>query len=235
MLVRVGGRKLEYRPIAGTHRADAMRLRTRRSKKMLADEKERAEHLMLVDLGRNDVGRIARYGSVRVSELMVVERYSHVLHLVSQVDGELREGLTAMDAFRASFPAGTLTGAPKVRAMQIIEELEPTRRGVYGGGVLYADFAGNLDSCITIRTLLMKGKKPICSGSGNCRRPDPRASLRRRRINRKRCCERSRWLGQGCSDVCVGHSCPTTACSEVAFRAKAVARHVHLSDNSVRP
>ena len=104
---------------------------------LMADEKERAEHLMLVDLGRNDVGRIASYGSVRVSELMVVEKYSHVLHLVSQVDGELRDGLTAMDAFRASFPAGTLTGAPKVRAMQIIDEMEPERRGPYGGAVGY--------------------------------------------------------------------------------------------------
>ena len=105
------------------------------TQELVSDEKERAEHLMLVDLGRNDVGRIAEYGTVNVTELMVVERYSHVLHLVSQVDGKLRDGLTAMDAFRAGFPAGTLTGAPKVRAMEIIDEMEPERRGPYGGAV----------------------------------------------------------------------------------------------------
>ena len=139
LLVRVSASgTVTLRPIAGTRR----RGRTRRGRRamtdeLMADEKERAEHLMLVDLGRNDVGRIAKYGSVRVSELMVVERYSHVLHLVSQVDGELRDGLTAMDAFRAGFPAGTLTGAPKVRAMEIIDEMEPERRGPYGGAVGY--------------------------------------------------------------------------------------------------
>src|SRR5260221_2505919 len=126
---------------------------------MREDEKERAEHVMLVDLGRNDLGRVSDYGSVKVRDLMFVERYSHVMHLVSALEGKLRPALDAMDAFAACFPAGTLSGAPKVRAMQIIEELEPTRRGVYGGAVLYADFAGNLDSCIVIRTLVMKGKK----------------------------------------------------------------------------
>ena len=168
MLVRVGGQKLEYRPIAGTHprgrdeAADAAL-----EKKMREDEKERAEHVMLVDLGRNDLGRVSEYGSVKVRDLMFVERYSHVMHLVSALEGRLRPGLDAMDAFAACFPAGTLSGAPKVRAMQIIEELEPTRRGAYGGGVLYADFAGNLDSCITIRTLLMKGKKAyLQAGAG---------------------------------------------------------------------
>ena len=175
MLVRVGGRKLEYRPIAGTHprgrdeAADAAL-----EKKMLEDEKERAEHVMLVDLGRNDLGRVSEYGSVKVRDLMFVERYSHVMHLVSALEGRLRPGLDAMDAFAACFPAGTLSGAPKVRAMQIIEELEPTRRGVYGGGVLYADFAGNLDSCITIRTLLMKGKKAyLQAGAGIVADSDP--------------------------------------------------------------
>src|SRR6185295_8497634 len=132
LLVRVSNGRVTLRPIAGTRPrgttpADDARL----SAELVADEKERAEHLMLVDLGRNDVGRIARYGSVKVTDLMVVERYSHVLHLVSQVDGQLREGFTAMDAFRASFPAGTLTGAPKVRAMEIIDEMEPERRGPY--------------------------------------------------------------------------------------------------------
>ncbi len=175
MLVRASGRKLEYRPIAGTHprgrdEADDAAL----EKRMLADEKERAEHVMLVDLGRNDLGRVSEYGSVKVRALMYVERYSHVMHLVSALEGRLRPELNAMDAFAACFPAGTLSGAPKVRAMQIIEELEPTRRGVYGGSVLYADFAGNLDSCIAIRTLLMKGKKAyLQAGAGIVADSDP--------------------------------------------------------------
>jgi anthranilate synthase component 1 len=159
MLVRVTGRRLEYRPIAGTHprgrdQAEDLRL----EQQMRNDEKERAEHVMLVDLGRNDLGRVSEYGSVKVKDLMYVERYSHVMHLVSALEGTLRKDLDALDAFAACFPAGTLSGAPKVRAMQIIEELEPVRRGIYGGSVLYADFAGNLDSCIGIRTLLMQGK-----------------------------------------------------------------------------
>jgi anthranilate synthase component I len=168
MLVRVTGSKLEYRPIAGTHprgrdEAEDERL----EKKMLADEKERAEHVMLVDLGRNDLGRVSEYGSVKVRDLMYVERYSHVMHIVSALEGKLRAGMDALDAFAACFPAGTLSGAPKVRAMQIIEELEPTRRGIYGGSVLYADFAGNLDSCIAIRTMLMQGKKAsLQAGAG---------------------------------------------------------------------
>jgi anthranilate synthase component I len=175
MLVRATGRKLEYRPIAGTHprgrdeAADAAL-----EKKMISDEKERAEHVMLVDLGRNDLGRVSEYGSVKVRKLMFVERYSHVMHLVSALEGQLRPELNAMDAFAACFPAGTLSGAPKVRAMQIIEELEPTRRGVYGGSVLYADFAGNLDSCIAIRTLLMKGGKAyLQAGAGIVADSDP--------------------------------------------------------------
>jgi anthranilate synthase component 1 len=134
---------------------------------MLHDEKERAEHVMLVDLGRNDVGRVSEYGSVKVDRLMFVERYSHVMHLVSSIEGKLKPELTAVDALRACFPAGTLSGAPKVRAMEIIEELEPTRRGTYGGAVLYADFSGNLDSCIAIRSLLVKdGKGYIQAGAG---------------------------------------------------------------------
>ena len=175
MLVRVTGRKLEYRPIAGTHprgRDEAEDLRL--EKLMRVDEKERAEHVMLVDLGRNDLGRVSEYGSVKVKDLMYVERYSHVMHLVSALEGTLREDLSAIDAFAACFPAGTLSGAPKVRAMQIIEELEPTRRGVYGGSVLYADFAGNLDSCIGIRTLLMQGKKAyLQAGAGIVADSDP--------------------------------------------------------------
>ncbi len=168
MLVRVSGSKLEYRPIAGTHRRGANEEEDQRLEKaMLSDEKERAEHVMLVDLGRNDLGRVSEYGSVKVRDLMYVERYSHVMHIVSALESKLRPELDAVDAFAACFPAGTLTGAPKVRAMQIIEELEPTRRGVYGGSVLYADFAGNLDSCIAIRTMVMKGKRAyLQAGAG---------------------------------------------------------------------
>jgi anthranilate synthase component 1 len=177
MLVRAAGgtRKLEYRPIAGTHPRGRDEIEDAAlEKKMLGDEKERAEHVMLVDLGRNDLGRVSEYGSVKVRDLMYVERYSHVMHLVSALEGRLRPELSAMDAFAACFPAGTLSGAPKVRAMQIIEELEPTRRGVYGGSVLYADFAGNLDSCIAIRTLLMQGKKAyLQAGAGIVADSDP--------------------------------------------------------------
>jgi anthranilate synthase component 1 len=168
MLVRVTGRKLEYRPIAGTRKRGRDEAEDRRLEEELRhDEKERAEHVMLVDLGRNDVGRVSDYGTVKVRDLMFVERYSHVMHLVSAVEGTLRQGLTPVDAFSACFPAGTLTGAPKVRAMEIIEEVEPVRRGIYGGSVLYADFAGNLDSCIAIRTMLVKGKKAyVQAGAG---------------------------------------------------------------------
>jgi anthranilate synthase component 1 len=179
MLVRVTGRKLEYRPIAGTHpRGRSEAEDSRLAQAMLSDEKERAEHVMLVDLGRNDLGRVSEYGSVKVKDLMYVERYSHVMHIVSALEGKLHQGLDALDAFAACFPAGTLTGAPKVRAMQIIEELEPTRRGVYGGSVLYADFAGNLDSCIAIRTMLMKGKRAyLQAGAGIVADSDPKREL----------------------------------------------------------
>jgi anthranilate synthase component I len=168
LLVRVHGRTVEYRPIAGTRPRGADEEDDRRIEAELrADEKEKAEHIMLVDLGRNDVGRVSEYGTVNVKELMYVERYSHVMHLVSALTGKLRPELSAVDAFRACFPAGTLTGAPKVRAMEIIEELEPARRGTYGGSVFYADFSGNFDSCIAIRSLLMRGKQGhIQAGSG---------------------------------------------------------------------
>ena len=168
LLVRVHERKVEYRPIAGTrprgaNEAEDLAL----EEEMMHDEKERAEHVMLVDLGRNDVGRVSEFGSVKVDRLMFVERYSHVMHIVSTIEGKLRKELTAVDALRACFPAGTLSGAPKVRAMEIIEELEPARRGAYGGAVLYADFSGNLDSCIAIRSLLAKdGKGYIQAGAG---------------------------------------------------------------------
>ncbi|HYK35993.1 anthranilate synthase component I [Alloacidobacterium sp.] len=168
LLVRVHRDRIQYRPIAGTRPRGASEEDDRRiADEMLHDEKERAEHVMLVDLGRNDVGRVSEYGSVEVKELMTVERYSHVMHIVSGIEAKLRPELHAVDAFRACFPAGTLSGAPKVRAMEIIEELEPTRRGIYGGSVLYADYSGNLDSCIAIRTLLQEGKKGhIQAGAG---------------------------------------------------------------------
>ncbi|MGH9591080.1 MAG: anthranilate synthase component I [Terracidiphilus sp.] len=168
MLVRVNRRKVEYRPIAGSHRRGTTEDEDHAlAEEMLHDEKERAEHVMLVDLGRNDVGRVSEFGSVKVDRLMFVERYSHVMHIVSSIEGKLRPELTAVDALRACFPAGTLSGAPKVRAMEIIEELEPVRRGTYGGAVLYADFSGNLDSCIAIRSMLAAGSKGyVQAGAG---------------------------------------------------------------------
>jgi anthranilate synthase component 1 len=168
LLVRVHGTDIEYRPIAGTRPRSEDEAKDRALEAELrADEKEVAEHVMLVDLGRNDVGRVSEFGSVRVKDLMFVERYSHVMHLVSSLEGKLRQGLAPIDAFRACFPAGTLSGAPKIRAMEIIEELEPARRGVYGGSILYADFSGNLDSCIAIRTLYMNGEQGhIQAGAG---------------------------------------------------------------------
>ncbi len=168
LLVRVKEGRVEYRPIAGTRPRgadDAADLAHEES--LREDAKEIAEHVMLVDLGRNDVGRVSEFGSVRVKELMFVERYSHVMHLVSALEGKLRAGLAPLDAFQACFPAGTLSGAPKIRAMEIIEELEPVRRGVYGGAIVYADFSGNFDSCIAIRTLFLDGEKGyIQAGAG---------------------------------------------------------------------
>jgi anthranilate synthase component I len=168
LLVRVHGGKVEYRPIAGTRPRSADEVEDRALEADLrADEKEVAEHIMLVDLGRNDVGRVSEFGSVKVKDLMFVERYSHVMHLVSSLEGTLKAELAPVDAFRACFPAGTLSGAPKIRAMEIIEELEPARRGVYGGSIFYADFSGNLDSCIAIRTLYMDGRDGyIQAGAG---------------------------------------------------------------------
>jgi anthranilate synthase component 1 len=168
MLVKVQGRDVFYRPIAGTQprgkdEAEDMRL----EKQMLASEKERAEHIMLVDLGRNDLGRVCDYGTVKVEQLLSVERFSHVMHLVSSLRGRLREDVDCFDALMACFPAGTVSGAPKVRAMEIIEELERTRRGIYAGGVLYLDFAGNLDSCIALRTMVIKnGVAHVQAGGG---------------------------------------------------------------------
>lgn len=168
MLVKVQNNDVFYRPIAGTRPRGWTEEEDQRLEwEMLADAKERAEHIMLVDLGRNDLGRVCQYGSIRVEDLMVVERYSHVMHLVSSLRGRLRPGVDCFDALMACFPAGTVTGAPKVRAMEIIDELEPTRRGVYAGAILYLDFSGNLDSCITIRTMVAKdGVGYIQAGGG---------------------------------------------------------------------
>jgi anthranilate synthase component I len=167
-LVKVSGRRVETRPIAGTYpRGASEEEDRRRAEELLRDPKERAEHVMLVDLGRNDLGRVCEYGSVHVDELMVVESYSHVLHIVSQVSGELRPDVTAMDALRAVLPAGTLSGAPKVRAMQIIDELEPHKRGSYGGAIGYLGFTGDLDTAIHIRTVVVKdGLVHVQAGGG---------------------------------------------------------------------
>ena len=168
MLVRVDGKTVTTRPIAGTRRRGSNEEEDRAlAMELVNDPKEMAEHVMLVDLGRNDIGRVAEYGTVHVKEYAKVERFSHVMHLVSEVSGELAEGKGAMEALEACFPAGTLTGAPKVRAMQIINELETTRRGAYGGAVGYLDFAGNMDTCITIRTMVLKdGTAYIQTGAG---------------------------------------------------------------------
>ncbi len=168
MLIQVRGRNAAYRPIAGTRPRGKDESEDRRlADELLADEKERAEHVMLVDLGRNDLGRVSKYGTVHVDDFMLVERYSHVMHLVSSLSGELADDVDRFDALMACFPAGTVSGAPKVRAMEIIDEQEPTRRGVYAGAVLYADFSDNLDSCIAIRTLLAKGGRGyIQAGAG---------------------------------------------------------------------
>ncbi|MEK7831008.1 MAG: anthranilate synthase component I [Acidobacteriota bacterium] len=167
MLVRCTDRQLEYRPIAGTYPRGATEAQDREfAESLLHDEKERAEHVMLVDLGRNDLGRVAEYGSVKVAELMFVERFSHVMHLVSSLKATLREGLDCFDALAATFPAGTVSGAPKVRAMEIIDELEPTRRGAYAGSVLYFDYSGNLDSCIALRTMYARGSRAYVQAGG---------------------------------------------------------------------
>ena len=169
LLVRVADGRVTVRPIAGTRpRGATVPDDERLAAELLADEKERAEHVMLVDLGRNDVGRVARYGSVSVTELMHIERYSHVLHIVSQVEGVLRDGVTGLDVFRATFPAGTMTGAPKVRAMEIIDEMEPERRGPYAGAVGYiAAGARRMDLAITIRTcVIADGVASVQTGAG---------------------------------------------------------------------
>jgi anthranilate synthase component I len=175
MHVRLEGSTAELRPIAGTRPRGADPTEDAAlAEELLADEKERAEHIMLVDLGRNDLGRVCEYGSVQVKEMMVIERYSHVMHIVSNVVGRLVDGKDAFDLLRATFPAGTVSGAPKVRAMEIIEELENTRRGLYAGIIGYFSYDGNMDSCIAIRTILMQGDQVhIQSGGGIVADSDP--------------------------------------------------------------
>ena len=175
VLVRLEGKKAWVRPIAGTRgRGKTLEEDKLLENEMLSDEKERAEHVMLVDLGRNDLGRVCEFGSVNVEESMIVEKYSHVQHLVSSVSGKLREELDAFDLFRATFPAGTVSGAPKIRAMEIIEELERERRGPYGGGVGYFSYNGNMDFAITIRTLVVnKNRMTAQGGAGIVADSDP--------------------------------------------------------------
>jgi anthranilate synthase component 1 len=168
MLVKCSGDSLEYRPIAGTRRrGKTVEEDNKLADEMRGDQKEVAEHQMLVDLGRNDLGRVAEYGSVKVDELMGVEKYSHVQHLVSKLSARLRNGLDRFDALASCFPAGTVSGAPKVRAIEIIQELEPTPRGIYAGSVGYFDYAGNMDTCIAIRTLVLRdGVAHVQAGAG---------------------------------------------------------------------
>jgi anthranilate synthase component 1 len=179
-LVKASGRRVELRPIAGTRpRAGSTEADLERARDLLADEKERAEHVMLVDLGRNDLGRVCEYGSVSVDELMAIETYSHVMHIVSAVSGTLRDGVGPMDALRAALPAGTLSGAPKVRAMQIIDELEPVKRAAYGGAVGYLSYTGDLDTCIYIRSALVKdGTVYVQAGAGIVADSDPDYEVR---------------------------------------------------------
>jgi len=177
ILVRLAGDTVTLRPIAGTRpRGATPEEDAARAAELLADPKERAEHVMLIDLGRNDVGRVAAPGSVRVTEKMAIERYSHVMHIVSNVEGRVRPGLDALDVLRASFPAGTVTGAPKVRAMQIIDELEPVKRGVYSGAVGYLGFNGDMDVAIAIRTAVLKaGRLHVQAAAGIVADSEPRA------------------------------------------------------------
>jgi anthranilate synthase component I len=183
ILVRLEGDTVTLRPIAGTRprgltREDDQRL----AEELLADPKECAEHLQLLDLGRNDTGRVAVTGSVKVTENMQIERYSHVMHIVSNVEGKLKPGLRALDVLRASFPAGTVSGAPKVRAMEIIDELEPSKRGIYAGAVGYLGFNGDMDLAIAIRTAVVKDGRPLRAG----RRRHRRRLGARKRMDRKR-------------------------------------------------
>jgi anthranilate synthase component 1 len=176
-MCRVADRVVTVRPLAGTRRRGKTEAEDRALQaELLADPKERAEHVMLVDLGRNDIGRVAKYGTVELTEVMVVERYSHVMHISSEVQGVLRDELDAFDAIKACLPAGTVSGAPKVRAMEVIDEIEPHRRGPYGGAVGYFDYRGNMDTCIALRTMVIKdGSVHVQAGCGVVADSDPDA------------------------------------------------------------
>jgi anthranilate synthase component 1 len=187
IMVRVEGDLVTIRPLAGTRRRGRTEEEdSRLAEELKKDEKERAEHIMLVDLGRNDVGRVARFGSVQLTDVLTVERYSHVMHLSSTVTGRLQKGKTALDALRSCLPAGTLSGAPKVRAMQIIDELEPHRRGPYGGAIGYIDFSGNMDTCIALRTLVLKGQTAYLQAGAGIVADSVPASEREETLNKAR-------------------------------------------------
>src|SRR5205085_8834522 len=179
-LITVSGRHVSTRPIAGTRPRGSTAEEDRRiAQDLLADPRERAEHVMLVDLGRNDLGRVCEYGSVEVEDFMAVENYSHVMHIVSSVTGRLRQGIGALDAVRSVLPVGTLSGAPKVRAMQIIDELEPVKRGGYGGAIGWASYSGDLDTCVYIRTVVVKdGVAHVQAGGGTVADAKPDFELR---------------------------------------------------------
>ena len=174
-MCRVEDQVVTVRPLAGTRRRGQTEKEDKAlEQELLADPKERAEHVMLVDLGRNDVGRVAQFGTIELTEVMVVERYSHVMHISSEVQGKLRDGLDAFDALKACLPAGTVSGAPKVRAMEVIDSIEPHRRGPYGGAVGYIDYRGNMDTCIALRTMVVKdGKVHVQAGCGVVADSDP--------------------------------------------------------------
>jgi anthranilate synthase component 1 len=202
ILVSLTGSEARVRPIAGTRprgatHEDDLRLES----ELLDDEKERAEHIMLVDLGRNDIGRVAEYGSVKVNDLMVVERYSHVMHIVSDVTGTVRAGLNAYDVIRATFPAGTVSGAPKVRAMQIIEDLEPHRRASYAGAVGYVAGGGDMDMAIAIRTIMIKdGKAFVQAGAGIVYDSDPTREYEETKSKARACLRAIEIAGKGLED-----------------------------------
>ncbi len=197
-MVRLESCVATLRPIAGTRPRGVTEQKDRElANELLQDEKERAEHLMLVDLGRNDLGRVAEIGTVQVTDLMVVERYSHVMHLVSNINCDLREGLDAFDLFRASFPAGTLSGAPKVRAMEIIAELEDQPRGPYGGAIGYFSYTGNMDLAITIRTAcIQNGKLTVRAGAGIVADSDPERE-RQETVNKAKSIRRALQMLEG--------------------------------------
>ena len=203
ILVRLFGSEVTIRPIAGTRPRGATPEEDRRLEaELLADEKERAEHLMLLDLGRNDVGRVSRIGTVRPTESFAVERYSHVMHIVSNVVGEIADGEDALSALLAGLPAGTVSGAPKVRAMEIIDELEPHSRGVYGGGVGYFSAGGDMDMCIALRTAVLRaGLLHVQAGGGVVHDSDPAAewqeTVDKSRALRAAAAEAHRFAGRG--------------------------------------